>query len=180
MRWYVLKAVSGRENHCREQIAIQIKAHKLDALVSQMLIPAERVTEVKRGKKVSSERKLYPGYIYIEMDLDQNLIDVVRDVDGVTGFLGADPRNPDPLTKDEAERIVRIATAATPDEQRKELIQIPFKLDDRIKVKEGTFAGMEGVVAEINATKGEVRAMITVFGRQTPVWLEVWQVEPAV
>ena len=180
MRWYVIKAVSGRENHCREQISTQLKAHKMDALVSQMLIPAERVTEVKRGKKVSSERKLYPGYIYIEMDLDQNLIDVVRDVDGITGFLGADPRNPDSLTKDEAERIVRIATAATPDEQRKELIQIPFKIDDRVKVKEGTFAGMEGVIAEINATKGEVRAMITVFGRQTPVWLEVWQVESAV
>ena len=106
MRWYVIKAVSGRENHCREQIAIQLKAHKLDALVSQMLIPAERVTEVKRGKKVSSERKLYPGYIYIEMELDQNLIDVVRDVDGITGFLGADPRNPDSLTKDEASRVI--------------------------------------------------------------------------
>lgn len=180
MRWYVVKAVSGRETHCREMIASQIKAQKMEALVGQMLIPAERVTEVKRGKKVSTERKLYPGYIYIEMDLDQGLIDVVNDVDGVTGFLGADPRNPDSLTKDEADRIIRIATAATPDEQRKELIQIPFKLDDRIKVKEGTFAGMEGVVAEINLTKGEIRAMITVFGRQTPVWLEVWQVETAV
>jgi len=180
MRWYVVKAVSGRENHCREQIQNQLRARKMEALVGQMLIPAERVTEVKRGKKVSTERKLYPGYIYIEMELDQNLIDVVNEIDGVTGFLGADPRNPDPLTKDEAERIVRIATAATPDEQRKELIQIPFKLEDRVKVKEGTFAGMEGVVAEINAAKGEVRAMITVFGRQTPVWLEVWQVEPAV
>lgn len=180
MRWYVVKAVSGRENHCREMIASQLKARKMEALVGQMLIPAERITEVKRGKKVSTERKLYPGYIYMEMELDQALIDVVNDVDGVTGFLGADPRNPDSLTKEEAERIVRIATAATPDEQRKELIQIPFKLDDRIKVKEGTFAGMEGVVAEINLIKGEVRAMITVFGRQTPVWLEVWQVEPIV
>jgi transcriptional antiterminator NusG len=180
MRWYVIKAVSGRENHCREQIQSALRGRKMDQFVGQMLIPAERVTEVKRGKKVSSERKLYPGYIYIEMELEQDLLDIINDVDGVTGFLGADPRNPDPLTKDEAERIIRIATAQTPDEQRKELIQIPFKLDDRIKVKEGTFAGMEGVVAEINAAKGELRAMITVFGRQTPVWLEVWQVEPAV
>lgn len=179
MRWYVIKAVSGRENHCREQVAIQLRVRKLDGFVGQMLIPAERVTEVKRGKKVTTERKLYPGYIYIEMELNNDVLETVNSVDGITGFLGADPRNPDPLTKDEAERIIRIATAATAEEQRKELVQIPYKLEDRVKVKEGTFAGMEGAVAEINPTKGELRVMITVFGRQTPVWLEVWQVEPA-
>ncbi len=179
MRWYVLKAVSGRENHCREQIAAELKARRLDGKVAQMLIPAERVTEMKRGRKVTVERKLYPGYIYVEMELDDNVIAVIDEIDGVTGFLGADPRNPDPLGKDEAERIVRIATAPSAEEQRKELVQIPYKLDDRVKVKEGTFAGMEGHVAEINAQKGELRVMITVFGRQTPVWLEVWQVEAA-
>jgi transcriptional antiterminator NusG len=180
MRWYVLKAVSGRENSCRDLIQSQLKAKKLEPKVGQMLIPAERVTEVKRGKKVSTERKLYPGYIYVEADLDHHVIDTINAVDGVTGFLGADPRNPDSLTHDEAERIVRIATAQSPDEQRKELVQIPFHVDDRVKVKEGTFAGMEGIVAEINPQKGELRVMITVFGRQTPVWLEVWQVETAV
>jgi transcriptional antiterminator NusG len=143
-----------------------------------MLIPAERITEVKRGKKVSTERKLYPGYIYIEMDLNNDVLETVNEVDGITGFLGADPRNPDPLTKDEAERIIRIASAATAEEQRKELVQIPYKLEDRVKVKEGTFAGMDGEIAEINAAKGLLRVMITVFGRQTPVELEVWQVEP--
>ena len=180
MRWYVLKAVSGRENNCREQIVASLRAKKLDDKVGQMLIPAERITEVKRGKKVTTERKLYPGYIYVEMDLDISAMEVINNVDGVTGFLGADPRNPDSLTTDEAERIIRIATAATADEQRKELVQVPYKLGDRVKVKEGTFAGMEGEIAEINPTKGELRVMITVFGRQTPVWLEVWQVEPAV
>ncbi|MCX8040207.1 MAG: transcription termination/antitermination protein NusG [Planctomycetota bacterium] len=180
MRWYVLRAMSGRETQCREQIAALLRVHRLEDRVKQMLIPVERVTEVKRGKKVTSERKLYPGYIYVEAELDQQLIDLMRSVEGVGGFLGADPRHPDPLSPEEAERIVRIATAATPDEQRRELVQIPFKVDDRIKVKEGTFAGMEGVVKEINPSKGEVQALITVFGRQTPVWLEVWQVEPAV
>ncbi len=180
MRWYVIKAVSGRENHCREQISIQLRVRKLDGFVGQMLIPAERVTEVKRGKKVTTERKLYPGYIYIEMELNNDVLEAVNGVDGVTGFLGADPRNPDPLTKDEADRIIRIATAATAEEQRKELVQIPYKLEDRVKVKEGTFAGMEGAVAEINPAKGELRVMITVFGRQTPVWLEVWQAEAVV
>ena len=178
MRWYVLKAVSGRENNCREQIVASLRAKKLETKVGQMLIPAERITEVKRGKKVTTERKLYPGYIYVEMDLDISAMEIINNVDGVTGFLGADPRNPDPLTADEADRIIRIATAATADEQRKELVQVPYKLNDRVKVKEGTFAGMEGDIAEINQTKGELRVMITVFGRQTPVWLEVWQVEP--
>jgi transcription termination/antitermination protein NusG len=180
MRWYVLKAVSGRENGCRDQIQVQLRVKKLESFVGQLLIPAERVTELKRGKKVTTERKLYPGYIYIEMELNNDVLETVNGVDGVTGFLGADPRNPDPLSKDEAERIIRIATAATVDEQRKELVQVPYKLDDRVKVKEGTFAGMEGVVGEINATKGLLKVMITVFGRQTPVELEVWQVEPVV
>jgi transcriptional antiterminator NusG len=179
MRWYVLKAVSGRENTCRDLIQSQLKSRRLEAQVGQMLIPAERITEMKRGKKVTTERKLYPGYIYIEMDLHSDVIEIINEVDGVTGFLGADPRNPDSLSKDEADRIIRIATAPSADEQRKELIQIPYKLEDRVKVKEGTFAGMEGVIAEINAAKGELRVMITVFGRQTPVWLEVWQVEAA-
>ncbi len=180
MRWYVLKAVSGRENSVRDLILVNLKTKKLSEKIGQLLIPAERITEVKRGKKVSTERKLYPGYIYVEMDIDMDVLETINAIDGVTGFLGADPRNPDSLTTDEAERIVRIATAQSPDEQRRELVQIPFKVDDRVKVKEGTFAGMEGVVAEINAAKGELRVTITVFGRQTPVWLEVWQVEAAV
>ena len=179
-RWYVIKAVSGRESTIKELIHAQIKGRKLEAHVGEMLIPAERVTEVKRGKKVSTERKLYPGYIYIEMDINQNVLETIQNVDGVTGFLGADPRNPDPLTVKEAEQIIKVATAQSPEEQRQALVQIPFHLDDRVKVKEGTFAGMEGVVAEINQQKGEMRVMITVFGRQTPVWLEVWQAEAAV
>lgn len=180
MRWYVIKAVSGRETSCRDQIVVQLRVKKIDSFVGQMLIPSERVTEMKRGKKVSTERKLYPGYIYIEMELNNDALETINDVDGITGFLGADPRNPDPLTKDEAERIIRIATAPTPDEQRKELVQVPYKLEDRVKVKEGTFAGMEGIVGEINASKGLLKVLITVFGRQTPVELEVWQVEAVV
>ena len=180
MRWYVLKAVSGRENAIRDLILVNLRGRKLEAHVGQMLIPAERITEVKRGKKVTTERKLYPGYIYVEMELNDNAMEVVNAVDGVTGFLGADPRNPDPLTKDEAERIIKITTAQNSDEQRAAIVQVPFNLNDRVKVKEGTFAGMEGVVSEINPAKGELRVLITVFGRQTPVSLEVWQVESVV
>lgn len=180
MQWYVIKAVSGRENRVRDNVLQTIKALKLDATVGQLLIPAKRITELKRGKKVTTEQKLFPGYIYIEMDPTQPLLEAIRDVDGVTGFLGADPRAPDPLMPDEAERIVKIATAGDDEEQRAAIFQVPFNLEDRVKVKEGTFAGMEGVVSEINPQKGELRVLITVFGRQTPVSLEVWQVEAAV
>jgi len=180
MQWYVIKAVSGRENRVRDNVLQTIKALKLDANVGQLLIPAKRITELKRGKKVTTEQKFFPGYIYIEMDPAQPLLEAIRDVDGVTGFLGADPRAPDPLMPDEAERIVKIATAGDDEEQRAAIFQVPFNLDDRVKVKEGTFAGMEGVVSEINPQKGELRVLITVFGRQTPVSLEVWQVEAAV
>ena len=180
MRWYVIKAVSGRESRIRDNIVQQLKLHKLDTDVGEMLVPAKRVTEVKRGRKVSTEIKLYPGYIYVQMTPSLPLLDLIRDCDGVTGFLGADPRNPDPLTKDEAEQIVRIASAQSDEEQRAAIFTVPFNLNDRVKVKEGTFAGMEGVVNEINPQKGELRVLITVFGRQTPVSLEVWQVEAVV
>lgn len=179
-RWYVVKAVSGRESAIKELILSKLRGKKLDVHVGEMLIPAERVTEVKRGKKVSSERKLYPGYIYIEMELNNDVIELIKDVDGVTGFLGADPRNPDPLTSAEAEQIVKVAHAQSYEEQRQALVQVPYHLEDRVKVKEGTFAGMEGVVSEINQQKGLLKVLITVFGRQTPVELEVWQVEPAI
>lgn len=177
MLWYVIKAVSGRENRARENIEIQLKAHGLIEHVEELLIPSERVTEVKRGKKVTSERKLYPGYIYVQMDPHQDVLEVIRGVDGITGFLGSDPAKPEPLSSEEAERIVKIATAENTAEQRAAIIQVPFEVGDKVKVKEGTFAGMDGQVEEIDQQKGTVRLQMTVFGRQTPITLEVWQVE---
>jgi len=176
--WYVIKAVSGRETRARENIQIQLKANQLDDYVDELLIPVEKVTEMKRGKKVTSERKLYPGYIYAKMKPHHDVLEVIRDVDGITGFLGADPAHPEPLSPDEAERIIKIASSADNlDEQRAAIIQVPYGEGDKVKVKEGTFSGMDGTVEEVNPTKGTVRVLITVFGRQTPIELEVWQVE---
>ncbi|MFW5882267.1 MAG: transcription termination/antitermination protein NusG [Planctomycetota bacterium] len=175
--WFVIKAVSGREDKCREVIEYRIKSAGLGDQVEELLIPVEHVTEVKRGKRVTSKHKLYPGYIYVKMDPTQQVLETIRAVDGVTGFLGADPALPDRLTPEEAERIIKISTAATPDEQRAAIVQIPYEVGDKVRVREGTFAGMDGVVDEINPTKGSLRVLITVFGRQTPIELEVWQVE---
>ena len=178
MNWYVIKAVSGREKKARESIANQLRINGIgEDTVEELLIPVEKVTEVKRGKKVTSERMLYPGYIYIRMSPTNDLVELIRNIDGVTGFLGGDPAHPEPLMPDEAERIVKIATAASADEQRAAMIQIPYELGDKVKVKEGTFAGMDGAIEEINEQKGTLRVLITVFGRQTPIELEVWQVE---
>jgi len=177
LRWYVIKAVSGREDRARESIENQFRVYGKQGHCSQLLIPVEHVTEVKRGKKVTTKRKLYPGYIYAELELDQNVVEIINGIDNVTGFLGADPHHPEPLSSEEAERIVKIATATDADEQRAAIVQIPYDVGDRVKVKEGTFAGMDGVIDDINETKGTLRVLITVFGRQTPIELEVWQVE---
>lgn len=178
--WYVIKAIPGRETRCREIIERQIKHAKLEEYVSNLLIPVERIIEVKRGKKVSVEHKLYPGYIYVEMQARNDVLETIREVDGVIGFLGPDARTPSALEPDEVERIKKIAEAESGDEQRAAMVQIPFNVGDKVKVKEGTFAGMDGNVEEINAPKGTLRVLITVFGRQTPVELEVWQVEELV
>ena len=132
---------------------------------------------MKRGKKVITERKLYPGYIYIRMDTNPDAIELIRSINAVTGFLGSDPAHPEALLPDEAELITKIAAAQGSDGQRAAIIQIPYEVNDKVKVKEGTFAGMDGSIEDINAQKGTLRVLITVFGRQTPVELEVWQVE---
>lgn len=177
MHWFVVKAISGRENKARDTIEMKVRQAGMSERLGRLLVPSERVTEVKRRGKVTTERKLFPGYIYAELDLSEDLIDVIRAVDGVTGFLGASPEAPDRLTSEEAERIIAIASAESVEDQRAVLVQIPFNLGDKVKVKEGTFAGMEGVIDEINSQKGTLRVLITVFGRQTPIELEVWQVE---
>ena len=123
-----------------------MKALKLDENVDELLIPVERVTEVKRGKKVTTDRKLYPGYIYVQMQPTENVVEAIRSVDGVTGFLGNEQGHPEPLSTAEAEQILKIAHAATTGEQRAAIVQIPFNVSDKVKVKEGTFAGMDGEI----------------------------------
>lgn len=178
-RWYVIKAINGRETRARDNVVAALKEAKLEDSVEELLIPVERATEVKRGRKVTTEHKIYPGYIYVLMEAQPMVCDTIRGVDCVTGFLGSDPNTPTALSDEEAEQILRVAKAQTVEEQRAALIQIPYSLGDRVKVKEGTFAGMEGDIDEINEQKGTLRVMIAVFGRQTPVELEVWQVEEA-
>lgn len=176
-RWYVIKAINGRESQALQSIKIQIRINHLEDYIEEFLIPVERVAQVRRGKKVTTEKKLYPGYIYAHLQATTDVLEVIRNVDGVTGFLGSDPRRPDPLSTEEAEQIIKIAAAQDQDEQRAVIIQIPYNVGDKVKVKEGTFAGMDGTIEEINKQKGTLRVLITVFGRQTPVELEVWQVE---
>lgn len=177
MAWYVICAVAGRESKVKEAILTALKQANLQAKLEEMLIPVERVTEVKRGRRTTAERKIFPGYIYVRMEIAPDVLEVINNVEGVIGFLGADPQQPDSLTAEEAERIIRIAKADSVDEQRAALVQIPFKVHDRVKIREGTFAGMEGEIEEINSAKGTIRVGITVFNRKTPIELEVWQVE---
>ncbi len=177
MRWYVIKAMAGREDRCREVLQNRLGASEHADKLGELLIPVERVTEMRRGKKVTVNNKLYPGYIYAELQMDNDVREIVCAIDGITGFLGGDPARPEPLMPEEVERIQAIAKAGDSEEQRAAIVQVPYEVGDKVKVKEGTFAGMEGGVEEINPGKGLVKVSITVFGRQTPVELEVWQVE---
>ena len=174
MRWYVIKAVSGRENHCREQIAIQLKAHKKDVLVNQMLIPAERVTEVKRGKKVQSERKFFPGYVLAKLTMTDDVYHLVKNTPKVTGFLGSSGK-PQPISEAEAARILnsKEEAAARP----KTEIRVDYEIGDQVKVLEGPFASFNGVVEELDFDKARVKVSVSIFGRATPVELDFEQVE---
>jgi transcriptional antiterminator NusG len=176
MRWYVLSTMTSREESSRELLLSRFRQSPLAAKLGQTLIPVEKVTEVKRGKKVTVKRKLFPGYIYIELEISPEVIELVNDVDGIIGFLG-DREHPAALSKDEADRIIAIANAADEAQQRAAIVVVPYKEGDKVKIKEGTFSGLEGQIEAINHQKGLLKVMITVFGRQTPVELEVWQVE---
>jgi len=177
MRMYVIKAVSGREDRSLESIRVKLKAYGLEDKIERLLIPVERRTEVKRGKRVTTKHKLYPGYIYAIMQPENDVLETIREVDGVTGFLGSDPALPEALAPDEAERIIQIADAESVGEQRAAIVQIPYEIGDKVRVKDGTFEGMDGVVDGIDTEKGQLKVLMTVFGRQTPIDLEVWQVE---
>lgn len=176
MRWYVLSTMTSREESSRELLLSRFRQSPLAPKLGQTLIPVEKVTEVKRGKKVTVKRKLFPGYIYIELEISPEVIELVNDVDGIIGFLG-DREHPAALSKDEADRIIAIANAADEAQQRAAIVVVPYKEGDKVKIKEGTFSGLEGQIEAINHQKGLLKVMITVFGRQTPVELEVWQVE---
>jgi transcriptional antiterminator NusG len=175
MDWYILKVQSNRENSICDALRRRVAVAGLDDHFDEIMIPTEDVAEFKNGKKRVVKRKLYPGYIVVHMAIDDETWFLVRETPGIGDFTGSAGK-PSPMLPHEVERIVR---SSKPDEEGGEPIKtaIPFKMDDRVRIKEGTFENFEGDVGGIDEANGRVTVMINIFGRSTPVELEHWQIE---
>jgi transcription termination/antitermination protein NusG len=175
-RWYIIHAYSGFENKVREAILADATRMGLEAFVESVEVPTESVTEVRRGKKIQSERKFFPGYVLAKLTMTDDVYHLVKDQPKVTGFLGANNK-PQPISEAEAARILNTkeAAAAAP----KARISVDYEIGDQVKVLEGPFASFNGLVEEIDFDKGRVKVSVSIFGRPTPVELEFEQVERA-
>lgn len=173
-RWYVVKVQSGREESIKEAIERRVKIEGLEEYFGQIVIPVERVVEMVKGKRVTKQRKLFPGYLMCEVEFNDRILYLFRETSGVGDFVGGGVHHaPVPMSDKEVERMIR------PDDKAPRDVKVKPKYDrgDRVTVRDGTFAGMEGEVKELIEAKGLVRVELTIFGRPVPVELEYWQVE---
>ena len=173
-RWYIIHAYSGFENKVRDQILSDATRLGLDALVEAVEVPVGTVTEVRRGKKVQSERKFFPGYVLAKLAMNDDVYHLVKNTPKVTGFLGSSGK-PQPISEAEAARILNTKeeAAAAPKTQ----IKVDYEIGDAVKVLEGPFASFNGVVEELDFDKSKVKVSVSIFGRATPVELDFDQVE---
>jgi transcriptional antiterminator NusG len=180
--WYVVKVQSGREESIKEAIERRVKIEGLEEYYGQIVIPVERVTEMRNGKRVQKERKLYPGYLMVEVEYNDRILYLFRETSGVGDFVGGSVnRPPPPMSDREIERMLH-GQQKGPEkvEEGKVVYTKPrFGPGDRVKVTDGTFAGMEGDVKELHEAKGSVSVELTIFGRPVQVEFEYWQVEQA-
>ena len=173
--WYVVKVQSGREESIKDAIERRVKIEGLQDSFGQIIIPVEKVTEMRNNKRVVKERKLYPGYLMVNVEFNDRILYLFRETSGVGDFVGGGlNKPPQPMKSQEVERMLQSQGQVTPG-----VVTSKPKFDkgDRVKVKDGTFAGMEGEVKEILEAKGVLRVELTIFGRPVPVELEYWQVD---
>jgi len=172
LRWYVVRVQSGREESVKDGLLRRVNAAGLQPKITNVIVPTEKVTEIRSGRKTIREKKLYPGYIMIQMLQDKDAWFLVRETPGIGDFLGL--KEPIPMAEHEVNKMLVEQTGA---EEEKPRIKIDFQKGDTVRVKEGAFENFDGIVEEINSQKGLVGITITIFGRATRVELEYWQVE---
>lgn len=173
MDWYILKVQSNREESIREGLRRRIAIAGYEHYFGDIIIPMEKVTEVKGGKKRTYKRKLYPGYLMVQMEINEDTWFLVRETPGIGDFTGAGG-HPTPMNPREVQAILA-KQEEKPDQQEK--VKINFRIGDRVKIREGTFESFEGEVSNIDETNGRVTVLINIFGRSTPVDIEYWQIE---
>ncbi len=171
--WYVLKVQVNREESIRDALMRRVGIAGLDVYFGDILIPTEKITEVRNGKKRIVKKKLYPGYLMINVEVTEETYFLVRDTPGIGDFTGASGK-PTAMLEHEIQAILRTEKDETEDSPK---LKIGYQVGDKIKVKEGTFENFEGEVHQIDMGSGRVTVMINIFGRSTPVELEYWQIE---
>ncbi len=174
-RWYVVRAISGKEKKVKELIETEIIRYKLEDYIAQILIPTEKVFQIRNGKKVSKEKNSLPGYVLIEAELTGEVPHILKNVNGVIGFLGTEKGgDPAPLRLSEVNRILGNIDEMT---ERQEDIDVPFVVGESVKVCDGPFNTFTGIIEEVNDEKKKLKVMVKIFGRKTPLELGFMQVE---
>jgi len=171
-RWYIIHAYSNFENKVAESIRERAGQQGLTEAFEQILVPTEKVVEVRRGRKIDTERKFFPGYVLAKMDLTDQVYHLIKNTPKVTGFLGADNK-PQPISESEALRIITQVQEGV--ERPKP--SITFEIGEQVRVSDGPFASFNGVVEEVDAERARLKVAVSIFGRATPVDLEYAQVE---
>lgn len=167
--WFIVNTYSGHENKVANQIEQRVKANNLEDRISKVMVPTQDKIVVSSGKKRTIQEKLFPGYVLISMDMDENTWSIIRNTDGVTGFVGS-TKKPAPLSKKEVQGIMAFMEADKP------AFQASFSVGDAVKVLDGPFKDFVGTISEIDEDKGKARVLLSVFGRETPVDLEFFKV----
>lgn len=171
-KWYVVRAVSGKEKKVKEQIESEISHLRMEEYVSQVLIPTEKIYQIRNGKKISKERSFFPGYVLIEAALVGEIPHILRNIPNVLGFLGTGGE-PAPLRMSEVNRILgKVDELAESEEE----LNVPYIVGETVKVIDGPFNSFSGIIEEVNEEKKKLKVSVKIFGRKTPVELSFMQV----
>jgi transcriptional antiterminator NusG len=172
MQWFVVQTYSGQESRVVTYVQEFIDNGDLEGVIGQVLMPTQDVVQVKNGKKVKTTRKFFPSYVLVQMELNKESMHFLRNVNGVTGFVGG--TKPQAIREEEMRRILGQAEKSV----RQEISEVPFEIGDAVRIKEGPFKDFDGTVDEIHPEKGKVKVMVSVFGRSTPVEVDFVHVNP--
>ena len=175
LKWYVVHAYSGMEKAVERNIVERINRAGMQSKFGRIMVPTEEVVEIKSGVKRTTERKFFPGYVLVEMVMDDDTWHLVKHTNKVTGFVGGAKNRPAPISEDEVMKIVNQMQEGTEKPRHK----VEFEVGEYVRVKDGPFTNFNGTVEEVNYEKSKVRVSVTIFGRATPVELEFAQIEKA-
>ena len=174
MNWYIVQAYSGFEKKVVEAIKEELKKHKLQENLGEILVPTHQVTEVKKGKRTKKEKKYFPGYVLIKVELSKQIYHLIKNLQKVSGFLGSADK-PTPISDNEIQRILGQVSESAINQKS----GISFEIGEKVKVCDGPFASFNGLIEEIDEEKSRLKVSVSIFGRPTPVELKYSQVEKA-